>query len=76
MHEGHAHPLEHCLLMLTDLLATPDLTTPREKAVEKAEALRGAAMANVRPDCSTGRKKEREILQFKSYDSNFKSGSR
>jgi hypothetical protein len=29
----------------TDLVAAADLTTPREKAVEKAEALRGAATA-------------------------------
>jgi len=47
-HDGHAHPLEQLfLLTATDLEAADVLATPVEKAVEKAEALRGTAMAKV-----------------------------
>jgi len=46
VHAAQLHPPEHDFLVIeTDLLAV-DVTTPREKTVENAEELRGAAMAS------------------------------
>jgi hypothetical protein len=49
MHDGQAHELK-CVLdfLLTEVEETADLAAPREKAVENAETLRGAAIATAR----------------------------